>query len=286
MNRTKFIGGSDIASILGISPWKTALDLYHEKIGNTEEIEQTEPMRWGKKLESPILSEYKERHAGSDVTASPEIVHPKYRYMVGHLDAFNNTEDVVVEIKNISRTAKQWANDSIPTYYRCQVAYYCALTQRDTAHVAILFHGSQYKELLYESDKEWEENLLMEVEKFWWHVQNRKPPAASTISDIINHGNVEDGKSIEIDDFDEKIVNLKNMIDKKNSIEEEINNIKSEIQFEMGDATEATFQGSTIATWRERKCNRLDTKKYKKSNPDLYQQFCKENSTRVFRLSL
>ena len=31
-DRTKFIGGSDIAAILGISPWRTAVQLWKDKI--------------------------------------------------------------------------------------------------------------------------------------------------------------------------------------------------------------------------------------------------------------
>ena len=32
-DRTKFIGGSDVAAILGVSKWKTPFQLYQEKIG-------------------------------------------------------------------------------------------------------------------------------------------------------------------------------------------------------------------------------------------------------------
>ncbi len=32
MDRTKYIGGSDVAGILGISPWRTALDVYLDKV--------------------------------------------------------------------------------------------------------------------------------------------------------------------------------------------------------------------------------------------------------------
>lgn len=38
--RTKGIGGSDVAAILGISPWKTQRDLYRDKVGDTPAISE------------------------------------------------------------------------------------------------------------------------------------------------------------------------------------------------------------------------------------------------------
>ena len=54
MNRKGFIGGSDIAAILGISPWKTAYELWEEKTTDWQEAssEQREKVLLrGKKLE-------------------------------------------------------------------------------------------------------------------------------------------------------------------------------------------------------------------------------------------
>ncbi|MFU7797208.1 YqaJ viral recombinase family protein, partial [Pseudomonas aeruginosa] len=32
LDRTKYLGGSDVAGILGISPWRTPLDVYLDKV--------------------------------------------------------------------------------------------------------------------------------------------------------------------------------------------------------------------------------------------------------------
>lgn len=32
MDRTKYLGGSDVAGILGISPWRTPLEVYLDKV--------------------------------------------------------------------------------------------------------------------------------------------------------------------------------------------------------------------------------------------------------------
>ena len=43
--RRRGIGGSEAAAILGLSPWATPLDVYLDKIGEGEEVEETEAMQ-------------------------------------------------------------------------------------------------------------------------------------------------------------------------------------------------------------------------------------------------
>jgi predicted phage-related endonuclease len=55
IDRTGYIGGSDIAAILGLSPYKTPLDVYLEKRGLWEDGAAGEAARWGTIME-PILA--------------------------------------------------------------------------------------------------------------------------------------------------------------------------------------------------------------------------------------
>ena len=47
--RRSGIGGSDIAAILGLSPWKTAVDVWLDKTGQREDdtVGDAEAVRWG-----------------------------------------------------------------------------------------------------------------------------------------------------------------------------------------------------------------------------------------------
>ena len=58
--RQKGIGGSDAASVLGISPWKTNVQLWEEKTGITEpeDISEKEVVRFGKESEAAICSSW------------------------------------------------------------------------------------------------------------------------------------------------------------------------------------------------------------------------------------
>jgi predicted phage-related endonuclease len=54
------IGGSDVAALLGISPWHSQMSLWMEKRGELENAEQTDNQRWGLALEEPIRSAFEE----------------------------------------------------------------------------------------------------------------------------------------------------------------------------------------------------------------------------------
>jgi putative phage-type endonuclease len=61
-DRTKFIGGSEIAAVCGVSPWATPLDIYYRKRGLVDEQEMTAPMEMGLFLEEPASKLYSERY--------------------------------------------------------------------------------------------------------------------------------------------------------------------------------------------------------------------------------
>ena len=69
------IGGSDAAAVMGLSKWKTPLDVFLEKRGEiATDFVDSEPMKWGRLLEPVVRQEYAER-SGEVVRLVPnEIV--------------------------------------------------------------------------------------------------------------------------------------------------------------------------------------------------------------------
>ena len=55
------IGGSDVAAILGLSKYRSPLDVYKDKIGETPDGEQSQAAYWGTKLEDVVAREFQER---------------------------------------------------------------------------------------------------------------------------------------------------------------------------------------------------------------------------------
>ena len=50
--RKSGLGGSDAAAVLGLSKWRTAVDVYMDKLSDGHEQEQSDPMYWGRCLSS------------------------------------------------------------------------------------------------------------------------------------------------------------------------------------------------------------------------------------------
>lgn len=60
--RLKGIGGSDIGAIMGHNPWRSPLDVYLDKIGEGEPIEDNFAMRLGRTMEVTLRDAYIELH--------------------------------------------------------------------------------------------------------------------------------------------------------------------------------------------------------------------------------
>src|SRR5262245_52949583 len=61
--RRKGIGASEIAAVLGISPWESPFSLYWRKV-NGWDYEPSSEMEWGTRLEPVIAEKYANNHAG------------------------------------------------------------------------------------------------------------------------------------------------------------------------------------------------------------------------------
>jgi len=53
------IGGSDAAAILGKDPYRSALEVYAEKVGLTEPKEDNDILWWGRKLQPIVAQAYR-----------------------------------------------------------------------------------------------------------------------------------------------------------------------------------------------------------------------------------
>jgi putative phage-type endonuclease len=180
-DRNLGIGGSDMPVILGLSQYKTPYQLYLEKIGEAQPVEEeTQYQYWGNQLEGLLRDEFAKRN-NVLVTTLDTVVHPEYAFLRGNLDGFIPEQNAVLEIKSSSQfMSTVWGvsgTDEIPMQYLVQVAFYCMLTNADCAHVAVLIGGNDYREYKYTRDLALEETILKAAKRFWNCVVTKTPPA-------------------------------------------------------------------------------------------------------------
>lgn len=158
--RVTGIGGSEIASVLGLSPWESAFSLWHRKAGQRagtwparDEADQSEQMIWGNLDEPTIATRYEAITPGIKLYEVPLYTADRAPWMIANPDRILVTEDgtrEVLEIKT-SRFDDHWRNGP-PVWYRCQVQWYLHVLQLERARLICRFGGCELKEYVITYD--------------------------------------------------------------------------------------------------------------------------------------
>lgn len=142
--RQKGIGGSDAASVLGISPWKTNVQLWEEKTGITEpeDISEKEVVRFGKESEAAIrrlfqldFPEYQVSYDEFGMIANESDCPFIFATLDGELTDTSKRKGILeVKTTEIRRSSdwKKW-NGQIPDYYYAQIVHQLLATGYDFA---------------------------------------------------------------------------------------------------------------------------------------------------------
>ena len=279
--RRQGIGGSDIAAILGLSQFKTALDVYLSK--TTEQPEQQgEHLYWGHALENPIIDRFVQ-DTGALVIRQPEMRrHPDYKWAIANADA------LIVDNKTASAYKTQdWGSDgdNVPIEYIAQVQWYMEIFNVDCAHIAVLIGGRDYRQYTIERDRELAADLLARGKEFWGnHVLKNIPPQAQNAADVQKLFPQDDGDNQQADTETLIAYNtLRSLKEQEKALKEQINQHEELLKIKIGQHATMQHNGEKLFSWKTQSSNRFDSKAFQAAHPDLYQQFIKTTQTRVFR---
>ena len=288
MNREKFlvdrkkgIGGSDVASILGVSPFRTALEVYHDKTSPELYLDEpTEDMQRGVRVEKYILQEYAERNEVQLNTNIPTIVDQECPFMRANIDAKVVGQNVVIEAKSTKAPISSWES-GIPEYYKAQVAYYAMLTDAEYVEVPVLFSGWKYACFTYWRDVEYEASIKEAVINFWHnHIVKNIPPKPTSPEELMAAYPMLEEKTIEADNnIREKVYLLQEAQAQRKKLEDQEKQLKSQIQGFMGDAG-LLDAGFCKLALKEIKATRFNANAFKEKYTELYQQYLNASSYR------
>jgi len=176
----RLVGGSDVATILGINPYMTAYELYYEKRGETPPrfFGDNENVEAGNILENgiaEITASRMSKAAGREIKlrrSNITLVNPKYPWLTVHIDRDVVGEDRGVEIKNVGwRAAWAWGDegtDQIPDYYLPQPHTYMLVKDYPVWTVAAYLGGSELRLYEVQRDKEMDEIIIEKTHDFWF----------------------------------------------------------------------------------------------------------------------
>lgn len=184
--RRKGIGGSDVAAIFGVSPFRTMKDLYFDKTGvvpETPDESSWVAMEYGHRLEELVAKIFTYKTGLKTYADRNMYAHPLFPFMQANVDFFIRLPDGskgILECKTTSfMNRDSWADGAVPYMYELQVRHYLAVMNLQTAYIACLY-GNNDAQFVYqkiERDLDVEEDIIAREKAFWkGNVKANIPP--------------------------------------------------------------------------------------------------------------
>lgn len=172
--RRNKINASDAPSIMGTSPWKSALDLYEEKVFQFEQEDNIYKAR-GRELEPVALQAFEEE---TGLIMFPSVVESEEIHWMGaSLDGLTIDHKAFVEIKCSGKTDHTYVTEKRlpPKKYVAQIQHQIACTGLEFAYY-FSFDGTKGITLEVKRDQQFIDIMLEKEFEFWNCLQTLTPP--------------------------------------------------------------------------------------------------------------
>lgn len=187
--RRNGIGSSDAPIVMGVSPWKTPLELWQDKVyGNSVQLDNPS-MKRGRDLEEKARQEF-EKIVGT-LVAPDNIIHPQLNWMRANLDGIDCSKKIVVEIKCPNKDDHALAmQKKVPEKYWPQVQHQLEVAGLDDMYY-FSFDGKKGIVVEVRRDQAYIDSMLEEEQKFWDKVLSKTPPELTERDTICMENNEE-----------------------------------------------------------------------------------------------
>lgn len=185
------ITASEIAIVMGLSPYSSPYALYHQKLGVLPEQDETDAMALGKHMESWVAAKFEDLHKEFNLSGDGRglYAHSERPWqmatpdrLVAEYDDYNQQPIAVLECK-IDGGSDEWGedgSDQIPVHYRAQVLWQMDVMGVSTGFVAcLLWSRRQVRvyEITYDSQAEDDLDLMKnEADSFLARLRVGNPP--------------------------------------------------------------------------------------------------------------
>ena len=162
------ITGTDAASICGLHPYKSAMQVFIDKTTDTIEDFDNESMRQGRDLETYVADRFCELMNKRVRKINAICVSDEYPFLLADFDRVLVGERAGLECKTVSAySSDKWKNGSIPLHYQLQCQHYLAVSGYDCWYIAALILGKEFIVHKIERDEELIQNLITIEKRFW-----------------------------------------------------------------------------------------------------------------------
>jgi putative phage-type endonuclease len=304
--RKKSLGGSDVASVLGMNEYSSPYTVWAEKTGKLPPFEGNEWTKLGNDLEFYVAQRFCEASGLKVVNDNTTWRNDKYSHLHANIDRRVVGMRAGVECKLTSEfNAKKYKNGEFPDRFYAQCVEYLAVTELERWFLAVLIYGKGIK--IYQMTRipndevpEWceasvyvddgeIEAMVKATADFWEYVKSDEAPmtdgsdsTSETLRTIYPESN---GDTVSLMAFEtdlQQYMTLKEAIDGIKKQQEEVaNRIKSYMQ----DASKGESDKFKVS-WTSSVRNTFDHKAFAKDNPGIdLSAYYKSTPTRTFKVA-
>lgn len=289
------IGGTDISAILGLSPYKTPVQLWAEKVGLTcTESAEGIQLRFGQHLEPFVATEYERVTGLHTIEPGSPLFHAEHSFMFASVDRLVTTSnsvpaildgrvvaDRILECKTSSVFGSggwgEVGTDQVPAQYLLQCAWYLAVANLERADIAVLIGNNDFRIYRIRRDHRLEKIMLDSAMHFWdRNVIAQVPPDIKTVNDAhLLFASEVPGSQLEASERELALIEMYEQARLKASeIDKEAQEIRAELLACMANAQDLTHNGNVIASWRSIKpVKRLDVRALRAAHPEIAERF-------------
>ena len=287
-----YIGGGNIAGILGVSPYRSPLDEYLTITGqaDSEDPSRARFFKRRKALE-PFAAEVFEQDTGLKIVAS-NVRYPdaELPFVQAEID-FETNDGSNGETKTVHPLAAgEWGasgTDDIPMYVAAQVMFGLGVRRHvPGAYVHALVGLDDDRIYRVERDDQLIADIRKYAVRFWnEHVVPLVPPDPVTPGDLRRLYPEDSGVLAEADaDTLEAINRLRDLKAQIKTLEDEFVATRHQVNLYMRGCAVLHLDGQPLATWKAQTAQVFDQAAFAKAHPELFEQFKAARTTRVFRL--
>ena len=300
-DRSKFLGGSDAAAVMGLSPWATQVELWGQKTGRTPKDEPDAARQRmfdrGHKLEpfirDMVIDKLRDRgHTVELIATNERYIDPEHGFLACEIDfeLMLDGEHINCDAKSVSGFArKKWGEEDtedVPIEYAAQFMFGLMVTGRKRCLVSALRSFDDVDIYWTNRDDETIDAMRPKLVSFWLgHVVADVPPDPMVFTDIKYLFPKDNGESIEATEvISEAVRDLAGVKREIKVLEER----EAELQFAIAEFISPnsllTKEGKEIASWKSQDTARIDQKLLKEELPEIVAKYTTTTSTRVLRL--
>lgn len=285
--RKQGIGGSDAGAVCGFNPYCTAIQVFQDKTSEDIEDIDNEAMRQGREFEDYVAKRFMEATGKKVRRANAMFYDENNPFMFADVDRMVVGENAGLECKTASPyMADKWKDGNIPMSYQIQCYHYMSVCNADAWYIAVVIYGREFKFYKIERDQQIIDDLI-QIEKDFWEnnvLKNVIPsPDGSKIADsvIAEYFKESNSRVIPLNGFDDKLKRRQELVDLMQKMDTEKKQIEQELKMYLGEAETAENEQFRVS-WKSVYSNRIDEKRLKEEQPEIYEEYRKLVSSRRF----